>query len=275
MTDLFTEINERQKHVLSNPGLHPGLSEIDYHGLPALSNSMLSRFKKTPATMMEPQPVTPSLHFGRAFHALVLEPERFPNDYIVRPAEYQGNKKEWKEWKALQELEGRAILTPDEYIHLQGMRASALAHPLADRMLGLDRNPVELTATWRFGGTMCKARFDILNDQEGAIVDLKTAADASPYAFRRDLFKYGYHRQGGWYLDGLANADPEREWDCFYFYAVEKTPPYNVCVYGIEEVLHMGREQYQDLFGRYEECADKNEFPAYYSDRVWHVEMDF
>jgi hypothetical protein len=39
-----------------------------------------------------------------------------------------------------------------------------------------------------------------------AILDLKSAADASADGFKNAAFRMGYHRQATWYLDGIGQA---------------------------------------------------------------------
>lgn len=268
---LFTSLNDAQKYVLENPGLHAGLSEEEYFGLPALSNSMLNDFNKTPAQIMQKKKETPAMHFGRAFHCYVLEPSRFPLDYDIIPEDANFRTDVWKAWRAEKLAAGRVLLTPQDFEHIKGMKASLFSDDFfRTKLFNPLEDTVELTATWRWGNTMCKARLDIVNDRFPCAVDLKTAADASINAFVRSIFRYGYNRQAGWYLDGLAAADPNREWDSFFFAVVEKEPPYNTAMYGMEHLLFAAREQYQRLFGEYEICADSGIFPASYTPNGAH-----
>lgn len=78
------------------PGVYDHLSNVEYHGGPGVSNSMLKTIsQKSPLHMKalrevsaaandnEPQPQSTALFIGTAFHCLVLEPEVFTREYCL------------------------------------------------------------------------------------------------------------------------------------------------------------------------------------------------
>ena len=113
---------------------------------------------------------------------------------------------------------------------------------------------------------MLRGRPDALGDN--LIVDLKTAQDASPEAFARTAANFGYHAQAAYYLDGLRELGECDEDAVFLFVVVEKTAPYGVAVYNLdEEALDAGRTVYQRAWQTMRQCRASNNFPGYSASR--------
>ena len=93
-------------------------------------------------------------------------------------------------------------------------------------------------------------------------MDFKTTTDASYESFKRTIWNMGYYRQAAYYLDiAKTNGLPHTD---FVFVAVEKAPPYAVALYHMEDAaIATGRREYERLLALYEECLEKNEWPAY------------
>ena len=75
-------------------------------------------------------------------------------------------------------------------------------------------------------GLKCKSRMDYLNESIPMITDLKTTKSANPELFAKDIFKYKYYQQAGFYVDGYIAATQCKYDCCFAFFAVEKTEPF-------------------------------------------------
>jgi hypothetical protein len=60
------------------------------------------------------QKPTAAMRIGSAFHALVLEPDVFENEFIYKPEILNARSKDGKEWKARQEEAGRTVLSEDD-----------------------------------------------------------------------------------------------------------------------------------------------------------------
>jgi len=95
------------------------------------------------------------------------------------------------------------------------------------------------------------------------MVDLKTTADlADADAFGRTVYKFSYHTQAAFYLDGL-NAVQEADRG-FCFIVVEKSPPYGVAVYELgEDSLAEGRLCYRRWLRTYVKCMNSGVWPGY------------
>jgi hypothetical protein len=85
----------------------------------------------------------------------------------------------------------------------------------------------------------CKARADRIIP--GKLVDLKTAASASPAAFSRAMDRDGHHLRAAWYLDGWNEAfleamiGPARPVEEYLFVVVGKTEPHLVSIFTTKE----------------------------------------
>ena len=177
---------------------------------------------------------SPTFDLGTAVHAMLLEPEK---DLIIRgPEDRRGNK--WKEAKLAADLDGKTLLTEDDFDLAQAMAAAVMAHPAASLFV----NAADLVAEGSFfaedpqTGVKIKCRPDgyippYLND--GILFDIKTTQDASPNGFPRDVSKYGYDLQAAFYrrvmrLHGAGDLE-------FYFICVEKAAPHAVCLHKLTD----------------------------------------
>jgi exodeoxyribonuclease VIII len=104
-------------------------------------------------------------------------------------------------------------------------------------------------------GLRCKCRPDWYTGN--TIVDLKTTTDASPKGFARSVAQWRYHVQQNHYLAGTFA-------DRFVFIAVEKTYPYAVGVYELDETaaLH-GEAERRNNLQTIADCRAIAEWPGY------------
>ena len=248
-----------------------------YRALPYVNNSGLSQLRKSPAHLRwaldNPSHKTPALLLGEAAHYAILEPVAFDLRYACSPGfdrRTTAGKQAFASWA--KENEGKTILSPDDFCTVKEMAFSVLSHPSAGALLGADRE-TEVTAIWQDSATglMCKGRIDAISTEFSAPVDVKTTEDASRHAFERSIFKFGYHRQAAFYLDGLRACG--RDYDHFVFVCVEKSPPYSVAIYRLfEDSLELGRKEIRQLLNLYKKCSESGEWPGY-PDHVQDVSL--
>ena len=105
----------------------------------------------------------------------------------------------------------------------------------------------------------CKGKVDCVytrpvgNKNPKVLIDVKTTQDASPESFKRTAYRYGYHRQSAFYLNGF-------EADEFWFAVVEKEAPYRTALYkASEEFIEAGRREISELLTKYSEYFIKKE----------------
>lgn len=204
-----------------------------------------------------PRADTPAYRLGRLIHCAVLEPMQLLKKFTVSiyPTFHS---KEAKAWKEHEELSGRAVITEAQFKAAEEMQRAVWNHPIAKRHV-MEGEP-EATFTWvhQRTGLGLKGRVDLLN---GAVVDLKSAGDLLPRKFGRDAAKYHYHSRLSFYRDGVYAVTGQVL--PVVLVVVQKKPPYDVVVYRIEEdELRRGRQVYEELLDRLQECRSRDEWPG-------------
>lgn len=249
-------------------GVFPDMPATDYHNGPGISNTDLGLLLRSPLhyTAKSQFRVTPALIVGRAFHTATLEPEKFEQEFVVWNGADRRTKQGKTEWAEFQvQHAGKDTLTPDEHDQVRRMADAVLAHPAGEALIS-ERQFVEHSVFWKDDptGVLCKCRPDVVSS--GALVDLKSSADASVEQFKRAAWNYGYHRQAAFYREGWKNGVGE---DLpFVWIVCEKEPPYAVAIYTADEAqLHLGDEEWRRAVNLYHECSVADAWPGY-SERV-------
>ena len=225
-----------------------------------VSKSWLDRLQQSPAHLRyyldNAKPETKALRIGRIVHCAVLEPDIFARDFVFMPKfdrrTTAGNAGA-KEFEAANV--GRLTVSEPELIMARGIREAIMRHKGARALLER-AGQAEQSAFWRNPdtGVDCKCRPDYMHD---FIVDLKTTEDASPAAFAKSIANFRYHVQAAQYTEGT-----ERE--RFIIVACEKTPPYGVAVYVLDDVdIAKGAEKRRRELDLYAECKATNSWPCY------------
>ena len=233
-----------------------------------VTNSQLSRFKKSPQTyimykeqklLKDVEPYITARHFGRAYHMAMLEPDIY-DENVIRVDASTRTAKAWKE--AIAEHNGKvsAIILNSEHYNIMRMRDVLYGiKEIADLLIGEGEN--EGVKIWKDQHTdvYCKCKVDRITS-DNIMVDLKTTTDCSLSAFKSSVFKYGYNRQAPFYLDGSGAKE-------FVFVVQEKSAPYNVALYETSpSFLNYGREEYKNLL---------NDFKEYIVDEKFDVKQSF
>ena len=207
-----------------------------------VSNSMLNLLNKSPQTLAKfiehGGETTPAMNFGKAFHMSILEPEKFITDIAI----YDGKTKRGKVWDEFSENNtDKTIITNIELEWIKCMEGR-----LTDAVPHLLEGIKEVPSVWENMGVKCKGKVDIHNPVLNTIIDVKTTSDKSLSSFRSSCYKYGYHRQAAFYLDGFQAEQ-------FIFVVIEKKSPYDIGVYiAGDDFINHGREQYKQLLTKYE-----------------------
>ena len=251
------------------PGIYNDMSNEAYHGIPdVLHASGIKLFTgKTPAHFHEQanhkSESTPAMVIGSATHTAVLEPGLYPKEVAVMP-QMDRRTKAGKAQYALFEANSKGKIIVSEYDHsnIQRMATSVRSHKTASRLL--QNGIAESSVFWEDPayGFLCAIRPDWYPGN-GIIVDLKTCEDASPEGFQRAAFKFGYHIQAAWYLEGMGQATKKIH-DKFIFICVEKKSPYAVAVYEADnDFINYGKAEIDMVRFEYSECLASGIWPAY------------
>jgi len=249
-----------------------------YHANSAVSHSKLETFRRRPALyyrryvtkqIVADEP-TAAFRIGSTVHCSVLEPTEMPTRYAIRPEGIDRRTKDGKEKFAAFEAEnsGKVIIDTDEAAQVIAMTDAVRQHPLADELFA--HGQPELT--WRTTGDMplqCRTDwFNVdgcgLSSGRPYIVDLKTVESLNGEdfgSFDKAVFRYGYHRQAGFYLPLISEILGRPVFD-FFFVAVEKVQPFGVAVYRISDAAaSLGQDETLDDLRRLKRCRDSSEWP--------------
>ncbi|CAK0773445.1 Exodeoxyribonuclease VIII [Gammaproteobacteria bacterium] len=241
------------------------LNNHDYHAMPRLSSSDVRRLLRSPAHYQAgliATEDTEAMRFGRALHASILEPETFTDHFAVAPKCDKRTKEGKATWSEFQDThQGKEIISVDDILTISIMRESIRLHPVASH--AFTGGSAELTALWDCNGHPCQARFDYLKRSRGVAFDLKSTCDASPEGFSKSIATFGYHIQAAWYAMGFKAVTGEDLAD-FVFIAIEKTAPYAVAAYRLDdEAMQIGKHQCLRALKILETCKADDHWPGY------------
>lgn len=265
------------------------ITRQDYHAdTSRISKSGLDHINKSPLHYWDKylNPDHPERKSAKHFRVgdvsndlLLLAPDQFKTLYAIvpvgapkKPTEAQRNARRpspdtlhsinwWNQFSG--ENPDKTIVMPDEWETAQFIRDAVLKHPPAARLLREGFAERTMFFTEPITGAKCKFRPDWIATDVRFLVDLKTTLDASPAAFGRAALNYRYHVQGAFYYDGFTIATGD-QYDGFAFIAAEKTRPFPVKVYYMDDDdFLLGRRAYMENLETYVECLKNNKWPAY------------
>lgn len=286
--------------IIEKPGIYPDLSNDNYHKSPGISASGISLILDCPRKYWwnylsgeAERKDTPNMKLGRLVHTLVLEPETFTDLYYrARPdqlkreieAKYPNlTKKEidgmWAQEKLERELyvaqhADKELIDDDLLKQATAMADSIKSQPLFQKMMSKGDHHIEHSLMWEDDetGALFRSRPDYYN--AFCIIDIKTTKDASPEAFSRSVYQYGYHRQGAMAIDGLNKlaGGGHPNWDSVVTFVVESDAPYISAPYLLSEnAIQRGREEYKKGGLIYKDCLANATWNGY-SEQI--VELD-
>jgi len=252
------------------------ISNRDYHEGPGVSKSDLTLFAVTPAhyKAKEEYEETPTMAFGQAVHAAILEPSRFADEYMVAPENIDKRTKAGKEWFAEAEASGKTVLKWDDHTALLGMKKSVYTSKTARALLE-DDGLIEHSGWWKDPrtGLLLKCRPDKVSTGLKILVDLKTTTEAGYDAFTKKVANYKYHWQGFLYLEGTREILDANEYRDFLIIVVETKPPYAMAVYRLdEEMLYIASQEIAVLLDEFRECQEADHWPGY-PDKVQTISL--
>jgi hypothetical protein len=239
-------IQDLQKEVIK-PGIYFNMPDEVYHADKSISNSGMGKLQHTPKwglTVPTPrnywyesnfnpnkEPLdTTALKMGRALHYMVLEPEKFHQEFKIKPK--------------VKTTKVAGMIGEGQYEELKNA-ADALRNSGLIYSLFMNVMP-EVAIFWvdEETGVPCRAKIDALGLNIAA--DLKGTHNA--YDVGYSIVDCGYHRQAGYYLEGISQIKelikngtaviedcPDQDWlekfcetthDKFPFIFQEKKAPY-------------------------------------------------
>lgn len=247
-------------------GKYDNISLEQYHKMEGWSKSSLDKISKSPAHYLEaksnPKEPTAAMAFGSALHCAVLTPELYESEYVVAPIcdrRTKEGKATWQEF--VDKSAGKSIIDYDTSGKVELMKKTIFSHPLASSLL--KSGEAEQSFFWEDPRTklLCKVRPDYLRN-DNVCIDLKTASSADFFEFQRSAYKFRYHVQGAFFIDGIFHSTG-RQCDEFVLIVIETEPPFGLMVFVLDDdAINIGRVTYQrDL----DTVVDWQEHPELYA----------
>lgn len=189
---------------------------------------------------------------------------------------FTGKVRNGKEWEAFAaEHAGEVICNRAEWDTARATADNVMADPVAGPILRAKGNEFQRVMAWEAYGLECAAGipggdgrggFDLLNQRESLIVDLKASGDAEPASLIRHARRMLWHCQGRWYLDGAQalSLDATR-----FKLIVAETSGVAVTVLTLgPNVLNLAAKQIAHWVERLKGCDASGEFPGYQQTEV-------
>ncbi len=238
----------------------PGVSS---HALIEIARTPLHCWAKYVDPNREDDEPTAAMRFGTLVHTLALTPETFGDEFVLADAINRRTAESKAQYAALLES-GRQIVTTKDYQAALQIVKAIKKHPVASALFHGGEPEKILTVQRESHLLPLKGRLDWLSSQP-AIVELKTAADASKAGFLRAVYRHGYHLSAAYYRRLASEATGTPETDIPHtFVVVESKPPYAVAVYPTsEDLLAEGRELWTTNLARFDDCWIANDWPSY------------
>lgn len=151
-----------------------------------LSNSNIEALLSNPLSMNAPQPPNPNFAIGGYFHTAILEPDKLNKYKIINTTTRNTN--------VYKELSGGEIcLLQHEVDNIELLKDKMLNNKVCESLIRGFNVEYEVPGIVEIDGVMWKGKADIINHDEGLIVDLKTTSDLA--GFNYSAKKYNYDSQ--------------------------------------------------------------------------------
>lgn len=254
---------------ITEPGLHPDLSDADYHAQRAsLSSSGARKVLDCPVKFRYEQdhgaPEKATFDFGKVFHREVLGAG--PDVRVVDAGA-------WTTKAAREERDdayamGAVPILAKDYAVILDMTAAVRRHDVAASLFdpAIGKPEQSLFHPDPVTGVLLRARYDHLDDESTGrllIPDLKSGRSADVASIERACHDYGYAAAAAWYGDLAVAAGLCAEYASLLV-VVEKTRPHVITVAQVASVaLAIGRYRNRQAIDVYAECVRTGHWPGY------------
>ena len=225
-----------------------------------------------------------SLDFGSAFHAAILEPQRFEKDYVIAPDGMKFNTKDGRIWKKEKEEQGQHIIRGQDAMRINLMKRGLYENEDA-KMLLESADLREITLRMQIGKLPLQCRFDAWMhpsrkvelpmgwQHDGAIsIDIKTCSRLfgdGPGTWARNFHIFGYHRNAAFY--SMMAREFLGKTDAYYrspigtvphvFIVCEREAPYECAVFVPNaEAIAIGQNEVGHALNQITNCLMLNEW---------------
>ena len=206
---------------------------------------------------------------GTAAHAVLLEGKRNLIHIVEAP-----------DWRSSAAKIARTLARADGKVPLLTHQATAVlalatcaeqAIHFSPDLANLGPLVAEQTLVWREpGGAFCRCRPDWMITDHAVIISFKTAANAEPEAFGRQIISLGYDVQAAFEVravEMLTGKVPAYVW-----LVAEVDPPYACSLIGLSPTMaELGRQKYDRAVKLWAACLASDTWPGY-PERIAYVE---
>lgn len=224
--------------------------------------------------LANPPEQTPAMVFGSAFHAYILEPEKFASEFVIMPEinrRTNAGKAEFEQFEA--DNKGKTIITAEQMQTLKEMKKKFKEHELANKILTQKGNEFEKFFEINWNKQKFSGVFDIVNEEKFIIADLKTCESADTVDLVREIEKYKYYIQNTLYLSYFAKKECTVE-PIFFFIFIEKSAPYGINVVTLDRTwLEYGFQEVDRLVEKWQRFCSKPFIFKGISDTITTLEM--
>lgn len=264
--------------TITKPGIYKGIPLAKYHAGdicdgPSISSSGLRKIWSTsPAHFWAGSPLNPkaekftptkAMILGSAGHHLFCGEDEFATQFAVRPDTW----KDWRtnasqDWRALQESEGRTVLTPDQLEQIRGMARSLATHPIIKA--GILNGHMEASMFWKDEetGLWLKSRPDSIPTDGSDFADIKCTHSVLDYDLRQSVSNLGYAQQGALICE-VAYRLLKVPTTSFTLVWVEQDPPHCVRITTMPEAdLQRGERQNRIALRTIAKCLKDGVWPG-------------
>ena len=151
-----------------------------------LSNSDISTLFNNPLALGEPSKESAAFLVGKYFHTAILEPDKLKSFKIIEST--TRNTKVYKEISG-----GELCLLQHEVDKIEAMTDVVMQNKVCSDLIRGAEVEYEKPAVTELFGNKWKGKADIINHDDGVIVDLKTTADINK--FKSSAYRYNYDSQ--------------------------------------------------------------------------------
>ena len=148
-----------------------------------LSNSNIGTLLTNPLLLRQKQEPNINFAIGVYFHTMILEPEKLEKYKIIDATTRNTNK--YKELSG-----GEICLLQHEVDKIELMRDKVMANKVCESLIKGFNVEYEVPGVGEIEGLMWKGKADILNHDEGLIVDLKTTSDITQFPYSAKKYNY-------------------------------------------------------------------------------------
>lgn len=246
-------------------------SNRSYFRMPGVSSHALVEMRRSPlhcwTKYVDPdrtdEEPTAAMRFGTLVHALALTPATFAEEFALADSINRRTHQGKADYAALV-ASGQRVVSREEYATALEIVKAIRRHPVAGPLFKTGEPEKVLTVEREPHLLPLKGRPDWLAPQP-ALVEFKTATDASKEGFLRAVYRHGYHLSAAYYrmLVSRTTGTPEAAIP-HAFVVAETKHPHAVAVYpSSERLLAEGRGLWETALARFDECWIDREWPGY------------